>query len=93
MATKKKKRQIRRKFKTITFKLTERQKKSLDKYSKARNTTPLKLIKRAIDVFISLPDDVPPPPAPTTENQLDLFVEAELATKMLHNVQEKITEK
>ncbi|MCF8366356.1 MAG: hypothetical protein K9H16_11275 [Bacteroidales bacterium] len=93
MASKKKKRQIKRKFKTITFKLSERQKKSLDKYSKARNTTPLKLIKRAIDVFISLPNELPPPAAPTTENQLDLFVEAELATRMQESIQEKITEK
>ena len=89
MAPRRKKRQIRRKYKTVTFKLSARQKKSLDKYSKARNTTPLKLIKRAIDTFISLPDDVPPPPAPTTENQLDLFVEAELASELLNKIAEK----
>lgn len=88
MATKRKKRQIRRKYKTVTFKLSVRQKKSLDKYSKARNTTPLKLIKRAIDTYISLPDDVPPPPAPSTHNQLDLFVEAELASELLNKIAE-----
>lgn len=76
MPRKSKKKPKKRKFKTVTFKLTERQKKSLDKYSKARNTTPLKLIKKSIETFISLPPDVPPPKIQTTENQLDLFIEA-----------------
>lgn len=76
----------------MTFKLTERQKKSLDKYARARNTTPLKLIKRSIETFISLPDDVPPPPAPTSKNQLDLFKEAELASELLNKPEEKKTE-
>lgn len=83
MARKSKKKPKKRKFKTVTFKLTERQKKSLDKYSRARNTTPLKLIKRSIETFTSLPDDVPPPQAPTSKNQLDLFKEAELAAALI----------
>ncbi len=36
------------KFKTITIKVTARQKKSLINYSKSRRTTPNKLIKKAI---------------------------------------------
>jgi hypothetical protein len=36
------------KFKTITIKVTARQKKSLMNYSKSRHTTPVKLIKKAI---------------------------------------------
>jgi len=36
------------KFKTITIKVTARQKKSLMNYSKSRRTTPNKLIKKAI---------------------------------------------
>lgn len=74
----------------MTFKLTERQKKSLDKYSRARNTTPLKLIKRAIETFTSLPNDVDPPKAPTPQNQLDLFREAEVLTEILDNTEVKV---
>lgn len=77
MPQKKKKRPKKRKFKTVTFKLSERQKKSLDKYSKARNTTPLKLIKRAIETFTSLQDDMLAPKEQISENQLDLFIEAQ----------------
>ncbi len=36
------------KYKTITIKVTARQKKSLMNYSKSRHTTPNKLIKKAI---------------------------------------------
>jgi hypothetical protein len=36
------------KFKTITIKVTARQKKSLVNYSKSRHTTPNKIIKKAI---------------------------------------------
>jgi hypothetical protein len=36
------------KFKTITIKVTARQKKSLINFSKSRRTTPNKLIKKAI---------------------------------------------
>jgi hypothetical protein len=80
MAQKRKKSVKRKKYKTVTFKLTDRQKKSLDKYSRARNMTPLKLIKRSIENFISLDYDVPPPKAPCPQNQLDLFTEIDLAT-------------
>lgn len=90
MARIKKKKLKGRKYKTITFKLTMKQKKSLDKFSKARNITPLKLIKRSIADFISLPEDAPPPKSYPTVNQLDLFTEAELAAE---NVEDYLGDK
>lgn len=62
-------------FKTISFKLTVRQRKSLRNYCKARKTTPTKLIKKMIRPYIehyavSVPDE-----CYVTENQLDLFEE------------------
>ncbi len=50
------------KFKTITIKVTARQKQSLMNYSKSRHTTPNKLIKKAI--------------RPLLENYSDLVVVA-----------------
>lgn len=77
MPQKRKKRPKKRKYRTVTFKLTERQKKSLDKHSKARNTTPLKLIKRSIEIFTSLQDDMLATKEQISDNQLDLFIEAQ----------------
>jgi len=62
-------------FKTVSFKLTVRQKKSLKNYCKARKTTPIKLIKKVMRKYIenfavSVPDEYY-----VTENQLDLFEE------------------
>ena len=62
-------------FKTISFKLTVRQRKSLRNICKARRTTPTKLIKKMIRPYIenyavSVPDEYY-----VTENQLDLFEE------------------
>jgi hypothetical protein len=65
----------RRKFKTITFKLTEGQYKSLSNYCKARKTTPIKLIKRNIGRFITAYTYDVPPNFYVTENQLELFRE------------------
>ena len=61
------------KFKTITIKVTARQKKSLTNYCKSRRTTPNKLIKKAIrpllhnyaDLEVNLPS--------VKVNQLALF--------------------
>lgn len=69
---KKKRRPIR--YKVVTFKLTARQKKSLEVYCKVRKTTPIKLIKKSIAHYLSLkPEDRPPDYV--TANQLDLFEE------------------
>ncbi len=74
MAPRRKKKRRSVKYKAISFKLTARQKKTLEAYCSVRHTTPLKLIKRSIQHFLTLnPDD--PPPDYTTANQLDLFWE------------------
>lgn len=76
MAARRKKKRRPIKYKVISFKLTARQKKSLDAYCSVRRTTPIKLIKRSIAHFLTLkPED--PPPDYTTANQLDLFWEEE----------------
>lgn len=62
------------KFKTITFKVTARQKKSLVNFCRSRRTTPTKLIKKAIrpmlDNYAGLKTTSLPPVA---LNQLELF--------------------
>ncbi len=74
MAARRKKKRKPIKYKTVSFKLSARQKKSLDAYCTVRHTTTIKLIKRSIQHFLSLkPED--PPPDYTTANQLDLFWE------------------
>jgi hypothetical protein len=76
MAARRKKKRKPIRYKTISFKLTARQKKSLDAYCTVRRTTPIKLVKRSIQHFLTLkPED--PPPDYTTANQLDLFWEEE----------------
>ncbi len=74
MAAKRRKKRKPIRYKTITFKLTARQKKSLEANSKARKTTPIKLIKKSIGHYLTLqPED--PAPNYATPNQLDLFEE------------------
>jgi hypothetical protein len=46
------------KFKTVTFRITARQKKSLVNYCKSRHTTPNKLIKKAIGPFLEKYSDL-----------------------------------
>jgi len=74
MAARRKKKRRPIKYKTITFKLTARQKKSLDVYCKVRRTTPIRLIKRSIAHFLTLQPEFRPPDY-VTANQLDLFEE------------------
>ncbi len=76
MASKRKKKRKAVKYRAITFKLTDRQKKSLEKNSKVRRTTPIKLIKKSIDHYLSLQAEEKPPNY-ATPNQLDLFEEDE----------------
>lgn len=68
-----KKRRSVRKFKTVTFKLSEGQYRSLRNYCKARRTTPIKLIKRNIERFITAYEYDVPVELYVTENQLNLF--------------------
>ncbi len=60
-------------YRTITFKLTARQKRSLWNYCKARKTTPTKLIKKMIRPYIENYDSKVPEELYVTETQLDMF--------------------
>lgn len=77
MTANNKKKKSRRKYKyhAVTFKLTSGQYKSLKNYCKARQTTPIKLIKKSIERFISHYEYEVPAELYLTENQLDLFDE------------------
>ncbi len=65
------------KFKTVAFKLSARQKRSLLNYCEARKTTPNKLIKKAIRRYIEFYASEVPAEYFVTENQLALFEEEE----------------
>ena len=77
MSSNVKKKKCRRRYKhnAVTFKLTSGQYKSLKNYCKARKTTPIKLIKKSIERFISHYEYEVPAELYLTENQLDLFDE------------------
>ena len=66
------------KYHAITFKLSAGQYRSLRNYCKARKTTPIKLIKRNIERFISNYEYEIPQDLYLTENQLNLFEEPTL---------------
>ncbi len=71
--SRRKKRRRKVKFRTIVIKLSDKQKKSLVNYCKARKTTPNKLIKKSISRFTIGFDKKVPDNLDTTANQLDLF--------------------
>lgn len=71
----KKKKRRNYKYYAITFKLSAGQYRSLRNYCKARKTTPIKLIKRNIERFITAYEYEVPQELYLTENQLDLFSE------------------
>lgn len=62
-----------RKFKTVTFKLSPKQMKSLNNYCRARKTTPTKLIKKNIRIYTEHFAREVPEKYHITHNQLDLF--------------------
>jgi hypothetical protein len=70
----KKKRKVVR-FKTVQFKISARQKRSLRNYCKARGTTPIKLIKKSIQKYLDNFACEVPQHYFVTEKQLDLFKE------------------
>jgi hypothetical protein len=76
-AKKRKKRKIVR-FKTVTFKISARQKRSLMNYCEARGTTPNKLIKKSIRKYLESYADRVPEQYFVTEKQLKLFAEVEM---------------
>ena len=82
---KKKKSRRKYKFHAVTFKLTSGQYKSLKNYCKARKTTPIKLVKRSIERFISHYEYEVPAELYLTENQLDLFEEIENVELAINN--------
>lgn len=62
------------KFKTITIKVTSRQKKSLINYCRSRHTTPNKAIKKAIHPLLENYGGLETVTVPqVTVNQLELF--------------------
>ena len=82
---KKKKSRRRYKHHAVIFKLTSGQYKSLKNYCKARRTTPIKLIKKSIERFISSYEYEVPAELYLTENQLDLFEEIENVELAINN--------
>ncbi|HDO27458.1 MAG TPA: hypothetical protein ENH02_05010 [Bacteroidetes bacterium] len=66
-------RKRRKKYRTVTFKLSSRQMKSLENYCKARKTTPTKLIKKSIRDYIEHFAMEVPEKYHVSHNQLDLF--------------------
>jgi hypothetical protein len=61
------------KYKTITIKVTSRQKKSLTNFCKSRRTTPNKLIKKAIGPLLQNYADLEVNSTGLRVNQLELF--------------------
>ncbi|MCX6271714.1 MAG: hypothetical protein NTU44_10935 [Bacteroidetes bacterium] len=63
------------KYKKITFKVTEKQKQLIDRFCKAKRTTPTKMIKSAIRDHLSRYSSSLPESDYISENQLKLFDE------------------
>lgn len=63
----------RKKFKTVSFKLSPRQMRSLKNYCAARRTTQTKLIKKMIRDYIEYFDEEVPEKYHNAHNQLDMF--------------------
>ncbi len=60
-------------YKIVTFKLTTRQKRSLDNFCRSRKSTPIKVIKKAIQPLLEKYADAAPPDNFIPVNQLELF--------------------
>lgn len=69
------------KYKQLTFKITEGQKKALEVMCKRQNTTPIRYLKALINNQTARYKADPQPVSYVTENQLQLFdLEKELVT-------------
>jgi len=68
---KKKRKPVR--YKSVTIKLTTRQKRSLERFAKSRKTTPTKLIKKAIRPMLENYADLEVNHTNGKVNQLKLF--------------------
>ncbi len=69
--SKKKRKPIR--FREVTFKLTDYQKKALDRFCKTQKLTPVRFMKALINSHVARYKDEARPPSYVTENQLELF--------------------
>lgn len=69
--TKKPRRKV--KYRTITFKVTDRQKKSLLNFCKSRRTTPNKMIKKVLNPFLTNYAGLEVNTQHVSVNQLQLF--------------------
>jgi hypothetical protein len=63
----------KRRFKTLTLKLTAKQSRSLQNYCEARNTTPIKLIKKNIGKYLNGFEKEVPEKYRVSDRQLDIF--------------------
>ncbi len=63
------------KYRQVSFKLTEYQKKALDRYCKTNELTPVRFMKALINGHVARYRDQGPPTSYVTENQLELFGE------------------
>ena len=68
-----KKRTRKTKYKKIVFKLSAKQKESIDRYCTQKQITPIKLIKSSLKDFICIGDDLKKDDNMISENQLALF--------------------
>jgi len=75
MCAKQKKKKKRKpvRYKTITLKITARQKKSLERYARSRRTTPNKIIKKAIRPLLVNYSDLEFTLSNEKVNQLNIF--------------------
>lgn len=69
--SKKKKKPI--KYRQVVFKLTDYQKKALDRYCKTNKLTPVRFMKSLINSHVARFKDESRPPSYVTNNQLELF--------------------
>jgi hypothetical protein len=74
-ALKRKKKRKPVRYRTVTLKLSARQKRSLDRFARSRRTTPNKLIKKAIRPLLENYADLEVRITSQKVNQLQLFGE------------------
>lgn len=63
----------KKKFKSISFKVTYAQRKSLENYCRANNTTAVKLIKKAMHKYLNNYNEIDKIKPKVLPNQLNLF--------------------
>jgi hypothetical protein len=78
---KKKKRKKRTIYKAITFKVSARQKKSLEAYCKEHKIGMLRMIRKSVQEYLNRPEGETKSIDYVSANQLDLFIEAQLASE------------